>query len=113
MYGSQIGGATGLIGDPSGRSTERPLSEQSIVEGNVKALTAGIQQFFSRAMEYAKGRLQPSDTPITEPDVRNNLHWLKGLGLLEFLRAVGIHARINTMMARDRCVLRYTCHSIL
>lgn len=96
-----IGGATGLIGDPSGRSTERPLSEQSIVEGNVKALTAGIQQFFSRAMEYAKGRLQPSDTPITEPDVRNNLHWLKGLGLLEFLRAVGIHARVNTMMARD------------
>jgi len=71
------------------------------VEDNVRFLTAGIQQFFSRALEYARHRLNASDIRILEPDIRNNLDWLKDLGLLEFLRTVGIHSRVNTMIARD------------
>ncbi|CCM01116.1 uncharacterized protein FIBRA_03164 [Fibroporia radiculosa] len=96
-----IGGATGLIGDPSGRSTERPLSEESVVEHNVHSLTTAIQRFFSRATEYARDRLQPSQTPLLQPDVRNNLEWTKDMGLLEFLRKIGIHSRINSMMGRE------------
>ncbi|KAI0675230.1 hypothetical protein C8Q78DRAFT_1113446 [Trametes maxima] len=96
-----IGGATGLIGDPSGRSTERPLSAREIIEHNVAQLTAGITTFYERAMEYAKKRLPQSPTPITPPNVQNNLNWLKDLNLLEFLRTVGFHSRVNTMLARE------------
>ncbi|PCH43644.1 hypothetical protein WOLCODRAFT_138495 [Wolfiporia cocos MD-104 SS10] len=96
-----IGGATGLIGDPSGRSTERPLSEASVVERNVKALTGAVHSFFQSALSYARTRFPVSDTPILEPDVRNNLEWLQGLGLLEFLRTVGVHSRVNAMLARE------------
>ncbi|TFY65347.1 hypothetical protein EVJ58_g2026 [Rhodofomes roseus] len=97
----QIGGATGLIGDPSGRSTERPLAAASVVEDNVTSLSDAIQRFFAGAMEYARKRLPPSETQLSLPDVRNNLHWFKDMGLLEFLRTVGIYHRVNNMMARE------------
>jgi len=71
------------------------------VEDNVRALSEAIQRFFSGALDYAHSRLPSSDTRITPPDVRNNLHWFKDMGLLEFLRTVGIHHRVNNMMARD------------
>ncbi|KAI0743515.1 hypothetical protein C8Q80DRAFT_1181646 [Daedaleopsis nitida] len=96
-----IGGATGLIGDPSGRSTERPLSTRETIEYNVGQLTEGINQFFARAMDYAAHRLRSSSTRISPPNVQNNLTWLKDLNLLEFLRTVGFHSRVNTMLARD------------
>ncbi|KAI8993095.1 hypothetical protein BD414DRAFT_458686 [Trametes punicea] len=96
-----IGGATGLIGDPSGRSTERPLSARETIEYNVAQLTAGIIRFFQSAMVYAKKRLPPSSTPILVPNVQNNLTWLKDLNLLDFLRTVGYHSRVNTMLARE------------
>ncbi|EPT05031.1 hypothetical protein FOMPIDRAFT_1139959 [Fomitopsis schrenkii] len=98
---SLIGGATGLIGDPSGRSTERPLAEASLVEDNVRSLSDAIQRFFTGALSYAHERLPPSEAQISPPDVRNNLHWFKDMGLLEFLRSVGIHHRVNNMMARE------------
>lgn len=98
----QIGGATGLIGDPSGRSTERPLSARETIEYNVGQLTQGINKFFARAMDYAEKRLPPSNTRIAPPNIQNNLTWLKDLNLLEFLRTVGFHSRVNTMLARDR-----------
>ncbi|RPD74215.1 hypothetical protein L226DRAFT_509404 [Lentinus tigrinus ALCF2SS1-7] len=96
-----IGGATGLIGDPSGRSTERPLSARETIEYNVGQLTQGINQFFTRAMDYAEKRLPHSSTQIAPPNVQNNLNWLKDLNLLEFLRTVGFHSRVNTMLSRD------------
>ncbi|KAL7281740.1 hypothetical protein ACG7TL_005058 [Trametes sanguinea] len=96
-----IGGATGLIGDPSGRSTERPLSAKETIEYNVTQLTAGIIRFFDGAMGYAKKRLPQSSTQILSPNVQNNLNWLKDLNLLEFLRTVGFHSRVNTMLARE------------
>ncbi|KAI0780136.1 hypothetical protein C8Q74DRAFT_1263415 [Fomes fomentarius] len=96
-----IGGATGLIGDPSGRSTERPLSTRETIAHNVEQLTTGINNFFGRAMEYAERRLPPSAARIAPPNVQNNLTWLKDLNLLEFLRTVGFHSRVNSMLARD------------
>ncbi|KAI0355554.1 hypothetical protein OH77DRAFT_1495863 [Trametes cingulata] len=96
-----IGGATGLIGDPSGRSTERPLSARETIESNVVQLTASITRFFEGAMAYAQKRLPPSSTPVAPPNVQNNLNWLKDLNLLEFLRTVGFHSRVNTMLARE------------
>jgi len=100
---TQIGGATGLVGDPSGRMMERSLSEKAQIESNTVNLTDSIQQFFSRATEYALDKA-PSLTTVTQLQVVNNLDWLKELNLLDFLRSTGIHFRVNHMLARDRSV---------
>ena len=99
----QIGGATGLIGDPSGRNTERPLSEASAVENNVDHLVASLDRFFKRAIEYAHTRVEAFGKDVKPPQVLNNLEWFKDMGLLQFLRTVGINARVNVMLARERC----------
>lgn len=103
---AQIGGATGLVGDPSGRNTERPLAESEVVATNVDHLVAGINKFFEGAIAYAKKRVDSTAAEaVTAPAVRNNLDWFQGIGLLQFLRTVGINARVNTMLARERCAL--------
>lgn len=99
-----IGGATGSIGDPSGRSTERSFLSPAELERNVASITAQVQRFFERGEAYVarhggslgkgKGRLS----------VVNNLEWTRDVSLLDFLRSVGKMARVNVMMARDRCV---------
>lgn len=73
-----IGGATGLVGDPSGRMMERSLSEKAQIESNTIKLTDSIQQFFSRATEYALNKA-PSLTAFAQLQVVNNLDWLKEL----------------------------------
>jgi len=97
-----IGGATGLVGDPSGRDTERPLSELFKVEHNVNALSTAVLDFFKNAAKYATSRHPELAFQIsTMPKVHSNLEWFQGMGLLEFLRTVGVHARVNTMIARE------------
>ncbi|KAH9858803.1 hypothetical protein C2E23DRAFT_718187 [Lenzites betulinus] len=103
-----IGGATGLVGDPSGRSIERPLSSPETIAHNVEYLTAGITRFFEGAMKYATKRVPSSSTPIHPPNVQNNLSWLKDLNLLQFLRTVGFYSRVNTMLARESVQARLT-----
>ncbi|KAF8633320.1 hypothetical protein AX17_004493 [Amanita inopinata Kibby_2008] len=94
-----IGGATGRIGDPSGRSTERELAETKQIEHNVTSLAQSIRRFFQHASQYASGRL-PS-AKHSEPVILNNLDWHQHLTLLDFLRTVGIHTRINAMINRE------------
>ncbi|KAI0082072.1 tyrosyl-tRNA synthetase [Panus rudis PR-1116 ss-1] len=96
-----IGGATGLVGDPSGRDTERPLSDAAKVEHNVDKLKEAVTSFFGRATEYARKRVRTIDVSASEPHIQSNLDWFKSMGLLEFLRVVGVHARVNTMLARE------------
>lgn len=105
-----IGGATGLVGDPSGRMKERSLSEKTQIESNAVTLTDSIQQFFSRATEYALEKA-PSLFTFTQLQVVNNLDWLKELNLLDFLRSTGIHFRVNHMLARDSVKLRMSAHN--
>ncbi|KAI9569677.1 hypothetical protein HD554DRAFT_2249381 [Boletus coccyginus] len=96
-----IGGATGLVGDPSGRMTERQLAEKLQVELNTLKLTQAVQRFFSSAAAYAEDR---SSTQLSTPpavQVLNNLTWLKDVNLLDFLRTTGIHFRVNNMLTRD------------
>lgn len=98
----QIGGATGLVGDPSGKLEERtPLGEQKVVD-NVQSLTNATTRFFETATSYAECRLQHSLAHLRKPAVANNVEWLGSLSLLEFLRKAGRHARIPTMLRRDR-----------
>ena len=83
-----IGGATGTIGDPSGRQSERSLQTLEQVQENVDALTAQMEQLF-----------------LTEGDNRvrmvNNYDWTKGMNVIEFLRDYGKNFSINTMLAKD------------
>ncbi|KAF8270298.1 hypothetical protein EI94DRAFT_1890560 [Lactarius quietus] len=96
-----IGGATALIGDPSGRSTERPHMEEDAARHNTLALSAAVQNFFERARDYASKRVSSSDESYIPPLVMNNVDWFKNLGVLEFLRIAGANARVSSMIARE------------
>ncbi|OAD76424.1 hypothetical protein PHYBLDRAFT_109741, partial [Phycomyces blakesleeanus NRRL 1555(-)] len=94
-----VGGATGSIGDPSGRSSERiPLSED-ILRVNVAGIEEQIHRFFSNGNKYANRR-GFSGTGVT-PKVLNNYEWFSSMNALEFLGNVGRYARVNTMLAKE------------
>ena len=69
---------------------------------NVDFLVASVNKFFASAIAYAKKRVGNDAAQISPPTVMNNFDWFKGVGLLQFLRTVGINARVNTMLARER-----------
>ncbi|PIA16569.1 Nucleotidylyl transferase [Coemansia reversa NRRL 1564] len=97
-----VGSATGMIGDPSGRSTERAALEAQELAQNVSGIEAQLQRFFVRGAEYAAGRIEglvPAE--LQQVRVLRNGEWYSGMGVLEFLGNVGRHARIGMMMARD------------
>lgn len=83
-----IGGATGTIGDPSGRTTERQLQTMETVQHNVAALTKQMEKLF--AVE--------NDNTLT---LVNNYDWTHNLSLLDFLRDIGKYFNVNTMLAKD------------
>ena len=84
-----VGGATGMIGDPSGKSDERNLLDDATLATNV----AGIRAQLSRLLDF--------DDPVTGAAMTNNVDWTRGIGYLEFLRDIGRHLTINYMMAKD------------
>jgi tyrosyl-tRNA synthetase len=84
-----VGGATGMVGDPSGKSAERNLLDDETLERNVAAIRAQLSRF----LDFDAG---PSGAILV-----NNADWFRGLGFLEFLRDVGKHLTINYMMAKD------------
>jgi tyrosyl-tRNA synthetase len=84
-----VGGATGLIGDPSGRSNERALLDRASVQANVHA----IRDQLARFLDFAPGS--------TQALVVNNLDWLGEARLLDFLRDVGKHFTIPYMLDKD------------
>ncbi|KDQ28134.1 hypothetical protein PLEOSDRAFT_1083989 [Pleurotus ostreatus PC15] len=96
-----IGGATGLIGDPSGRTTERDLAVKQEVEANVASLTEGVKRFFDSAKTYASKRVTLDLAKWQDVEVKNNIQWYEGVSFLDFLRNVGVHARVNTMINRE------------
>ncbi|MET0342296.1 MAG: tyrosine--tRNA ligase [Polyangiales bacterium] len=84
------GGGTGLIGDPSGKDTERTLKSRDEVAANVEAQ----RKIFARFLDF-------SPTSKTGAVLVNNLDWLGELGYLEVLRTIGKHFSINAMIQRD------------
>lgn len=99
---SQIGGATGSIGDPSGRSTERDDVDQRVLNSNIRRITAQVERFFTRAEEYISRREPKSRSPTGSYEILNNMDWTRDVTLLDFLRSVGKMSRVNVMLARDR-----------
>ena len=83
-----VGGGTGMVGDPSGKRTERPVLTVEEIDRNVAAIRAQLERFVS--FEGANAAR-----------VRNNADWLRSIGLMEFLRDVGKHFTVNYMLAKD------------
>jgi tyrosyl-tRNA synthetase len=88
-----VGGGTGLIGDPSGRSAERPLQAREQIEANVASMRPQLERFLDFSGPNAAV-------------MANNLDWLEPIGFLEFLRDVGKHFTIPYMLAKDSVQVR-------
>lgn len=98
-----------MVGDPSGRTEDRKPADQAKTEWNTTKLDKNLNTFFARAYEYAVSRLPSSKKMIHKPRVVDNKEWLGQLGLLDFLCTAGVHVRLNTMLARERCVNHDCC----
>ena len=84
-----VGGATGLIGDPSFKATERSLNSAETVQGWVASLSAQIKA------------LLPADDGLSAPVLVNNGDWMGQMSALDFLRDIGKHFSVNAMLARE------------
>ena len=84
-----VGGATGMIGDPSGKSAERNLLDEATLRHN----QAGIQAQLEKFLDFSE---RPTGALVV-----NNYDWFKNFGFLDFLREVGKHLTVNYMMAKD------------
>ncbi|MDX9910289.1 MAG: tyrosine--tRNA ligase [Phycisphaerales bacterium] len=97
-----MGGGTGLIGDPSGKSAERSLRTTAEVEGNVRAQRPIFERVFAHAEQMSGGAGGlPGGKAMRTPPIVNNADWLARLGYIEVLRDVGKHFSINEMIKRD------------
>lgn len=85
-----VGGATGMIGDPSGKSQERNLLNEETLAHNI----AGIRQQLSHFLDF------DSDAP-NKAELLNNYDWTKDYSFLNFIRDIGKHITVNYMMAKD------------
>ncbi len=85
-----VGGATGMIGDPSGKSQERNLLDEKTLRHNQNA----IKKQFAKFLDF------DSDAP-NAAELVNNYDWMKDFSFLEFIRDVGKHITVNYMMAKD------------
>ncbi len=85
-----VGGATGMIGDPSGKSEERNLLSEETLRYNQHC----IQQQLLRFLDFNSGL-------DNQAEITNNYDWMKDFGFLGFLRDVGKHITVNYMMAKD------------
>jgi tyrosyl-tRNA synthetase len=88
-----VGGGTGMIGDPSGRSSERNLQDVETLEANVASLRAQLEHFLD--FEGPRGALMV-----------NNLDWLAPMTVIDFLRDVGKHFTVPYMLAKDSVQIR-------
>jgi tyrosyl-tRNA synthetase len=89
-----VGGATGLVGDPSGKNEERTLNSTEIVEGWVNRIREQVSAFLD------------FDAPKNPAAVVNNLDWTAPLSAIEFLRDIGKHFSVNQMLSKDSVSVR-------
>ena len=95
-----IGGATGMIGDPSGKSAERNLLDETTLAKNV----AGVKGQLERFLDFSSDNKNAAE-------LVNNYDWMKNLTFLEFARDIGKHITVNYMMAKDSVKKRLSAES--
>jgi tyrosyl-tRNA synthetase len=84
-----VGGATGMIGDPSGKSEERNLLDEKVLRYNQQSIQKQLEKFLN------------FDCGLNSAILVNNYDWIKNFSFLDFLRDVGKHITVNYMMAKD------------
>lgn len=89
-----VGGATGMIGDPSGKTTERQLLDAETIDKNLQGIRKNLEQL----LDLSNGK-----NPAI---ILNNLEWFKKFSFIDFLRDVGKYFRVSTMLAKDSVKLR-------
>lgn len=104
-----VGGATGEVGDPSGRITERDAMQDDVRSDNVRRIKAQMEGFVKNGGRFVKS-VNLSGTIIEEGKVEavNNLDWWKDVTLLKFLSTYGRFIRVSSMLARDSVKDRLT-----
>ncbi|MFK8284685.1 tyrosine--tRNA ligase [Capnocytophaga canis] len=91
-----VGGATGMVGDPSGKSAERNLLTNEVLEHNI----AGIKKQLSKFLDF-------ESTAENRAILVNNYDWMKDFSFLNFIRDIGKHITVNYMMAKDSVKKRF------
>src|SRR5262249_34315797 len=89
-----VGGGTGMIGDPSGKSQERVLLSSAEVETNVRGIRAQLEKFLD------------FDAAVNPARIVNNADWLGAIDVLSFLRDVGKHFTVNYMLQKESVARR-------
>ena len=84
-----VGGATGMVGDPSGKSAERNLLDEKTLQHNLDSQRKQLEKF----LDFNVGE--------NSAEIVNNYDWLKGFTFLDFIRDVGKHISVNYMLAKD------------
>ncbi|QEC50964.1 tyrosyl-tRNA synthetase [Anseongella ginsenosidimutans] len=84
-----VGGATGMVGDPSFKAAERKLLTEEALRHNIEGIRRQLEKF----LEFGKG--------ANAAEMVNNYDWLKNYSFLEFIRDIGKHITVNYMMAKD------------
>ncbi len=84
-----VGGATGMVGDPSGKSAERQFLSEEVLKKNQEGIKKQLEKFLD------------FDTKDNPAEIVNNYDWFKTMGFLEFLREAGKFISVNYMMSKD------------
>lgn len=84
-----VGGATGMVGDPSGKSSERPMLSEELLNHNLSCQESQLRQFLD------------FDCGENSAEIVNNYDWFKDFSFLDFIRDVGKHITVNYMMSKD------------
>lgn len=95
-----VGGATGMIGDPSGKSTERNLLNEETLNKNIAGVKATLERFINFSSDIDNAA-----------EMVNNYDWMKELSFLDFARDIGKHITVNYMMAKDSVKNRINAES--
>jgi tyrosyl-tRNA synthetase len=85
-----VGGATGMVGDPSGKSQERNLLSEEALQKNLE----GIKRQLGKFLDF-------DSNSMTSADMVNNYDWFRGMEFLQFIRDIGKHITVNYMMSKD------------
>jgi tyrosyl-tRNA synthetase len=85
-----VGGATGMVGDPSGKSAERNLLGEEVLQKNLEGIKKQLQRFLDFDTAHPTGA-----------ELVNNYDWFKNISFLDFIRDVGKHISVNYMMSKD------------
>ena len=94
-----VGGATGMVGDPSGKSAERNLLDEASLQKNIEGVKAQL------------GRFLDFNTTENPAELVNNFDWMKDISLIDFVRDTGKHITVNYMMAKDSVKKRLSSES--